>query len=60
LSVALVTLADGAADPRVTNQITETLIRADIPILSFGAEGGRLQDVFLHLTEDGVGQEVIN
>jgi ABC-2 type transport system ATP-binding protein len=60
LSVALVTLADGAADPRVTNQITETLIRADIPILSFGAEGGRLQDVFLHLTEEGVGQEVIN
>jgi hypothetical protein len=28
------------------------LIRAKIPILRFEVEGGRLQDVFLHLTED--------
>ncbi len=34
------------------NLILETLIRAGIPILAFEAEGGRLQDVFLHLTEE--------
>jgi ABC-2 type transport system ATP-binding protein len=54
LSVSLVALVDGAAgeDARITNRILETLSRADIRILSFGAEGSRLQDVFLHLTED--------
>jgi ABC-2 type transport system ATP-binding protein len=61
LTVALVTLADGTGeDPRVTNRIPEALIRADIPILSFGAEGGRLQDVFLHLTEDQVPEEALH
>jgi ABC-2 type transport system ATP-binding protein len=62
LAVSLVTLADGAPgeDPRITNQIPEALIRADIPILSLGAEGSRLQDVFLHLTEDGVEEESLH
>jgi ABC-2 type transport system ATP-binding protein len=36
----------------LNNRLLEALIRADIPILGFGAEGGRLQDVFLHLTEE--------
>lgn len=47
-------IPDGAfaEDNRVNNRILEALIRADIPVLSFGAEGGRLQDVFLHLTEE--------
>jgi ABC-2 type transport system ATP-binding protein len=56
LSVALVTLADGtpAEEQRVTNRVLGALIRADIPILSFGADGGRLHDAFLHLTEDAV------
>lgn len=35
------------------NQLLNTLIRADVPILSYYAEGGRLQDVFLQLTEEG-------
>jgi ABC-2 type transport system ATP-binding protein len=35
----------------INNSILSTLIRAKIPILSFEAEGARLQDVFLHLTE---------
>jgi ABC-2 type transport system ATP-binding protein len=35
------------------NTILEALIQADIPILSFNAEGG-LQDVFLQLTEEAV------
>ena len=34
------------------NVILGALIRADIPILSFESQGGRLQDVFLHLTEE--------
>lgn len=33
------------------NKMLETLIRADIPVLSFEAEGSRLQDVFLQLTD---------
>jgi ABC-2 type transport system ATP-binding protein len=36
---------------QVKNKILEALIRADIPILSFEAEGSRLQDVFLQLTD---------
>jgi ABC-2 type transport system ATP-binding protein len=36
----------------INNKILNTLIRAEIPILSFEAEGGRLQDVFLNLTEE--------
>ena len=35
---------------RVNNRILEALLRAEIPILSFEPEGGRLQDVFLNLT----------
>lgn len=34
------------------NSILEVLIQAKIPILSYEAEGGRLQDVFLQLTEE--------
>jgi ABC-2 type transport system ATP-binding protein len=47
---------DGASAPDdyLNNKILEALIRAEIPILSFGAEGGRLQDVFLDLTEETI------
>jgi len=38
--------------PHVANRILDALIRANIPIISFEAEGGRLQDVFLNLTEE--------
>jgi ABC-2 type transport system ATP-binding protein len=44
----------GAVDGQqhqVKNKILEALIRADIPVLSFEAEGSRLQDVFLQLTD---------
>jgi len=37
---------------QINNKILSMLIRARIPILRFEVEGGRLQDVFLHLTED--------
>jgi ABC-2 type transport system ATP-binding protein len=48
--------ANGASaeDHHFNNRVLETLLRADIPILSFEAEGSRLQDVFLHLTEEAI------
>jgi ABC-2 type transport system ATP-binding protein len=39
---------------QVNNHILSALIRAEIPILSFEVEGGRLHDVFLHLTEETI------
>jgi len=56
LRVELVEPADGTAsdDKHVSNRILETLIRAEIPIMSFEAEGGRLQDVFLHVTAEAI------
>jgi len=41
-----------SANEQLNNRILSALIRAKIPILRFEVEGGRLQDVFLHLTED--------
>jgi ABC-2 type transport system ATP-binding protein len=38
----------------ITNKILSALINANVPILGFEIEGGRLQDVFLHLTEEVV------
>ncbi len=38
-------------ESHVNNVILGALIQAEIPILSFESEGGRLQDVFLQLTE---------
>lgn len=43
---------DLAEDPYFNNRVLEALIRAEIPILNFEAERSRLQDVFLHLTEE--------
>ena len=56
LRVELTVPANGtlAEEHHVNNRILEALIRAEIPILSFGAEGGRLQDVFLQLTEEAI------
>ena len=39
---------------QINNGILSALIRAKIPILSFEVEGGRLQDVFMHLTEEAI------
>jgi ABC-2 type transport system ATP-binding protein len=39
------------AESGSNNVVLAALTRAEIPILSFEAERGRLQDVFLHLTE---------
>ncbi|HEY3312512.1 MAG TPA: ABC transporter ATP-binding protein [Anaerolineales bacterium] len=47
---------DGASPDhyRMRNKILDHLIRFEIPILSFEADGGRLQDVFLQLTEEAI------
>lgn len=45
---------DLTEDPYLNNRILEALIRAEIPILNFEAERSRLQDVFLHLTEEAM------
>jgi ABC-2 type transport system ATP-binding protein len=45
---------DLATAHQMNNKILSTLIRAKIPILGFEVEGGRLQDVFLHLTEESI------
>jgi ABC-2 type transport system ATP-binding protein len=42
------------ADEHFNNLILEALIGAEIPILSVETEGSRLQDVFLHLTEEAI------
>ncbi len=42
----------GADDPLAANSILAELIGAQIPILGFEPQGGRLEEVFLHLTEE--------
>jgi ABC-2 type transport system ATP-binding protein len=42
----------GIRDHRFRKNILETLIRADIPVINFDAEGRRLQDIFFQLTEE--------
>jgi len=41
-------------DRQINNLILEALIQAGVPILGFEPEGGRLHDVFLHLTTGGI------
>jgi ABC-2 type transport system ATP-binding protein len=49
--------SDGGAvsDPyQINNKVLSALINENIPIVRFEAEGGKLQDVFLQLTEDTI------
>jgi ABC-2 type transport system ATP-binding protein len=41
---------DGATRPPMSNRVLDALIKAEITVVSFESEGGRLQEVFLHLT----------
>ena len=53
LRVDIVDAAGSGPETRhVNNKLLEALIRVDIPVLNFETEGGRLQEVFLHLTEE--------
>ena len=56
LRLELMATNDGepATNHQVNNKILGALIRAKIPILGFEIEGGKLQDVFLHLTEESI------
>lgn len=56
LRLELVGAADGDSSDvyQINNKILSALIRAKIPILAFEVEGGRLQDVFLQLTEEAI------
>jgi len=56
LRLELMPSNDGDVDAahQVNNKILATLIRAKIPIMGFEVEGGKLQDVFLHLTEESI------
>jgi ABC-2 type transport system ATP-binding protein len=45
---------DLATAYQINNKILSALIKSKIPILGFEVEGGRLQDVFLHLTEESI------
>jgi ABC-2 type transport system ATP-binding protein len=41
----------GSGNHHGTNKVLDVLLRADIPVIGFEIEGGRLQDAFLQLTE---------
>lgn len=41
-------------EEEINNSILGALIRAKVPIMGFEIEGGKLQDVFLHLTEEAI------
>ena len=44
----------GPTESQIRNDLLETLIRADVPILGFDTGGGRLEDVFLKLTAEAI------
>jgi hypothetical protein len=56
LRLELMAANDGDVEAayQINNKILGALIRAKVPILGFGVEGGKLQDVFLHLTEESI------
>ena len=43
-----------AEDSLVRNRLATALIGAEIPIISFGFDGNRLQDLFLELTDEAI------
>ena len=54
LRIELVESTEDTQTHLINSKILSALIRARIPILSFEVEGSRLQDVFLHLTEEAI------
>lgn len=56
LQVELVEATDGTVSKadEINNSILSGLIRANISVLGFEVEGGKLQDAFLHLTEETI------
>jgi ABC-2 type transport system ATP-binding protein len=52
--IAVDLVREGESDPSLNNRILAALIHAEVPILSFQAEAGRLQEAFLHLTDEAI------
>lgn len=42
------------SEPPARNALVEALLRADVPIVSFGYAGNRLQDLFLQVTDEAI------
>jgi ABC-2 type transport system ATP-binding protein len=53
-SLRVMLSANEAEGNHMSNRILDALIRAEITVLSFEPEGGRLQDVFLNVTAGGI------
>jgi hypothetical protein len=45
---------DSPTAGQISNRVLEAVMGAEIPVLGFETEGGRLQDAFLHLTEGAI------
>lgn len=45
---------NAAMEQHINNRLLDALIRTGVPVLALEQEGGRLQDVFLHLTEGAI------
>jgi len=56
LAVELAALADDATPPGplARNALLQALIRAKVPVVSFGFAGNRLQDLFLQVTDEAI------
>ena len=45
---------ESPVEPLARNNLLEALIRADVPVVSFGFAGNRLQDLFLQVTDEAI------
>lgn len=56
LAVELAAPEDESApvEPLARNTLLEALIRAEVPVVSFGFAGNRLQDLFLQVTDEAI------
>jgi ABC-2 type transport system ATP-binding protein len=55
LRIELIGASDGdSAYSQMSNRVLKALLSAKIPIINFETQGGRLQDVFLRLTEETI------
>ena len=56
LRIELLDTSDGnlSLSGQINNRVLKALLNAKIPILNFETQGGRLQDVFLRLTEETI------
>jgi ABC-2 type transport system ATP-binding protein len=56
LTVGLPDTGDAGADGDglLRNRLLEALMRADVPVVSFGIAGNRLQDLFLQVTDEAI------